>query len=60
MERIFQRFVSEEKGAVAIDWLVLGIGVLGLGLAVIGTFSTPGTDLASDTAQRAAHHETLS
>jgi len=37
METVFQKFVSEEKGAVTVDWVVLGLGVLSLCAAVFGT-----------------------
>jgi len=28
METFFQKFVSEEKGAVTVDWVILVAGVL--------------------------------
>ena len=39
----FSRFVSDESGAVSVDWVVLTAGVVGL---VIGIFTILGNDTA--------------
>lgn len=33
MQRAFQRFLSDQRGAVTVDWVVLSAGLVGLGLA---------------------------
>ena len=49
MERFFLRFVSEDKGAVTVDWVVLTAGVVGLAAAVIGSIYDGNSDLATNT-----------
>lgn len=50
MEKFFKRFVSEDKGTVTADWVVLVAGVIMLCGAVISSLGTGATDLADDTA----------
>ncbi|MEZ5716207.1 MAG: hypothetical protein R3D85_14270 [Paracoccaceae bacterium] len=49
MERFFLRFVSEDKGAVTVDWVVLTAGVVGLAAAIIGAIYDGNSDLATNT-----------
>ena len=49
MERFFERFVSEDKGAVTVDWVVLTAGVVGLTAAVYGSLNDGTRNVASDT-----------
>ncbi|MDU8927328.1 hypothetical protein RXV86_08020 [Alisedimentitalea sp. MJ-SS2] len=50
MERFFERFVSEDKGAVTVDWVVLCAGVVGLTAAVYSTLNDGTTNVADQTA----------
>ena len=48
MANWFGRFVTREKGAVTVDWVVLTAAIVALGL-VVGTAVRDGaTDLAND------------
>lgn len=49
MERFFKRFVSEDKGAVTVDWVVLCAGVVGLTAAVYGSLNDGTTNVADQT-----------
>ena len=49
MEKVFKRFVSEDKGSVTTDWVVLTAGLIMLCGAVMITLGIGATDLASDT-----------
>ncbi len=49
MEKFFKRFVSEDKGNVTADWVVLVAGVIMLCTAVMGSLGTGATDLADET-----------
>ena len=51
VERFFLRFVSEDKGAVTVDWVVLRAGVVGLTAAIYGTLNDGTTNVASDTGE---------
>lgn len=44
----FTSFLSEESGAVTVDWVVLTAALVGLGLAVISVVSTGLEDLSGD------------
>ena len=48
MESFFKRFVSEDKGSVTADWMVLAAGVIMLFGAVTTSLGDGTTDLASD------------
>lgn len=54
MERFFQRFVNEEKGSVAIDWIVLTAGCVGLGIALLAALTSHEDMASSDTAPATA------
>jgi len=41
-------FLSDESGAVTVDWVVLTAALVGLGLAVISVVSTGLEDLSGD------------
>lgn len=41
MERFVRKFWTQEDGNAALDWVVLGAGVLLLGAAVIAAISLP-------------------
>jgi Flp pilus assembly pilin Flp len=43
-----KRFLSDETGAMAVDWVVLTAGVVGLGLASIGVVTTGSVSLAEE------------
>ena len=57
METFFQRFVSEEKGAVTVDWVVLVAGVLSLCAAVFGAVQTGAMDLTDNTGEYLEEYE---
>ena len=44
----FTSFVSDESGAVTVDWVVLTAAIVGLGLAVISVVSGGVEDLSGD------------
>lgn len=44
----FTSFLSDESGAVTVDWVVLTAALVGLGLAVISVVSTGLEDLSGD------------
>jgi len=39
MRPIMKRFLTDDSGAVTVDWVVLTAVIIGLSLAVIGTIS---------------------
>lgn len=43
-----EKFLSDESGAVTVDWVVLTAGIIGLGVAVLSSVGTGTTDLAGD------------
>lgn len=45
---LFTSFLSDESGAVTVDWVVLTAALVGLGLAVISVVSTGLEDLSGD------------
>lgn len=56
---IFKSFLSDESGAVTVDWVVLTAALVGLGLAVISVVSGGLEDLSGDIAgQLEADHIT--
>jgi len=40
MTNMIKNFVSNESGAVTVDWVVLTAAIVGLGLAVMSVIST--------------------
>jgi Flp pilus assembly pilin Flp len=44
----FKKFLSDESGAVTVDWVVLTAALVGLGLAVMSVISTGLEDLSGD------------
>ncbi len=44
----FKSFLSDDSGAVTVDWVVLTAALVGLGLAVISVVSTGLEDLSGD------------
>jgi len=44
----FQNFLSDDSGAVTVDWVVLTAALVGLGLAVMSVVSTGVEDLSVD------------
>lgn len=42
------QFLSDESGAVTVDWVVLTAALVGLGLAVISVISSGLEDLSGD------------
>ncbi len=51
MEKFFQKFASEEKGAITVDWVVLVAGVLSLCAVVFGAVATGTTELSDGTGE---------
>lgn len=51
MERFFKKFVSEEKGAITVDWVVLVAGVLSLCAALFGSVQTGTKDMTDRTGE---------
>ncbi|MGH1368265.1 MAG: Flp family type IVb pilin [Maritimibacter sp.] len=47
MQKIFERFISEEEGNAVVDWVVLVAGVMVLSLSVVLTL-TGGVENLSD------------
>ncbi len=56
MERFFNRFVKEDKGAVTVDWVVLCAGVVGLAASIIGAIYDGNEDLASRSGDYLSSH----
>jgi Flp pilus assembly pilin Flp len=48
MMNTFKTFLSNESGAVTVDWVVLTAAIVGLGLAVITSVRSGVTALGSD------------
>ena len=44
----FQKFFTDESGAVTVDWVVLTAALVGLGLAVMSVISSGLEDLSGD------------
>lgn len=44
----FNAFLSDESGAVTVDWVVLTAAIVGLGLAVMAVVSGGVEDLSGD------------
>ncbi|WP_439111499.1 hypothetical protein [Lentibacter sp.] len=57
MERFFKKFVSEEKGAITVDWVVLVAGVLSLCAAIIGSVQTGTSELTQGTGEYLESYE---
>lgn len=49
MEKLFQKFVSDDAGTMTADWIVLVAGAVMLFSAVFGTLSTSSDEIAADT-----------
>jgi Flp pilus assembly pilin Flp len=47
MRLITKRFLTDDAGAVTVDWVVLTAVIIGLSLAVIGTISNGAMDEAN-------------
>ncbi|MFA8441285.1 hypothetical protein [Yoonia sp.] len=48
MKRIINELITDEGGAVTVDFVVLTAAICTLGLVVVGTFSPGATALAND------------
>lgn len=57
VEKFFQKFVSEEKGAITVDWVVLVAGVLSLCAAIFGAVQTGTSDLTEGTGEYLEEYE---
>ncbi|MCV2893556.1 hypothetical protein [Lentibacter sp. XHP0401] len=57
MEKFFQKFVSEEKGAITVDWVVLVAGVLSLCAAVFGAIQSGTAELTESTGEYLSSYE---
>jgi len=45
--KLFAAFLSEESGAVTVDWVVLTAAIVGLGIAVMTSVGNGTTSLAN-------------
>jgi Flp pilus assembly pilin Flp len=52
----FNTFVSDESGAVTVDWVVLTAAIVGLGLAVMSVVSGGVEDLSGNISEYADEH----
>ncbi|MEJ1991654.1 MAG: hypothetical protein P8X50_08035 [Maritimibacter sp.] len=48
MKRIFDKLVYSDDGAVAVDWIVLTAGIVGMCVALIQIFDVAFSNFASD------------
>ena len=48
MMKIINKFVSNESGAITVDWVVLTAGVVGLAITVMVTVGNGAVDLSGD------------
>ncbi|WP_210530202.1 hypothetical protein [Rubellimicrobium arenae] len=48
MTDFMKTFLSDESGAVTVDWVVLTAAIVGLGVLVLGSVRTGANDLATD------------
>ena len=55
LKQYIERFVSEEDGAVTVDWVVLCAAVVGLAIAVASTMQTQLTKEANLLGSRMTH-----
>ncbi|WP_224813877.1 hypothetical protein [Hasllibacter sp. MH4015] len=55
----FKNFLSDESGAVTVDWVVLTAALVGLGLAVISVVSGGVENLSNDIGQSLADTDPL-
>ena len=46
LQNLFNRFKSDEDGAVTVDWVVLTAAIVGLGIAVLTTVGGATADYA--------------
>ena len=44
----FQSFLTDEHGAVSVDWVILCAGLVGLGLAVMMVVKDGAADISGD------------
>ena len=51
------RFVSDDDGAVTVDWVVLTAGVIGMALVVIGGIQNAATDPADSVGTALANYQ---
>lgn len=57
MSKYLARFLSDDDGAVTVDWVVLTAGVIGMALAVIGGIQTAATDPADSVGTALANYQ---
>lgn len=57
MMNYLSRFLSEEDGAVTVDWVVLTAGVIGMSIAVIGGIRSAATDPADSVGASLANYQ---
>jgi hypothetical protein len=50
MDKVFERFASEEVGSVTLDWFILCAGVLGLAVALVSVAAGSDAPIAIETA----------
>lgn len=48
MSELYRNFVSDESGAVTVDWVVLAAAIVGLSIAVMAAISDGTEDLSTD------------
>lgn len=56
----FKSFLSDESGAVTVDWVVLTAAIVGLGLAVMSVVSGGVEDLSGDISNALTNTDPLS
>ena len=56
----FKTFLSDESGAVTVDWVVLTAAIVGLGLAVMSVVSGGVEDLSGDISTALTNTDPLS
>lgn len=48
MKNVFKTFISDETGAVTVDWVVLAAALIGLCLAIMSSVGEGTEDLTTD------------
>lgn len=59
MEKFFQRFISDDKGNITADWVVLVAGVILLSAAVFGAVKDGALNLADGTGDYVSDYDPL-
>lgn len=54
MRKTFDHFLSDESGAVTVDWVVLTAAVVALAIGILASIDSATTELASEIGSRIA------